>query len=101
MSAEETKASCLASLVRDEEHGGCSEADARYAHVSIAVFALTSEWQVDKALHHFVAATRLEGGGKEELPAAGGGKDRGVEWGPIWLTQVNARASRGAIPSRV
>lgn len=93
---EETE--CFAGLLLDEE-GGCSEAVdqiVREAHITVGVFRLCEEWNVEGALHHFLRATanaHREGGllleeQQEEGQRVPQGYD--VGWGAVWLAQVGA-----------
>lgn len=70
----------------------------RDAHLTVGMFLLCEEWDVDEALLHFSAAASTSRQRQESLPeeedSRGGGESvpsrDGTEWGPVWLLQVRA-----------
>lgn len=68
----------------------------RDAHLTVGLFLLCEEWDVDEALHHFSAAASTSRQQQESLAeeedSRGGGESvrspDGFEWGLVWLLQV-------------
>lgn len=98
---QRTEAECFAALLLEEEEGRCcsiavdGDTISEERQLAVGLFRLCEEWDVSRALDHFLAATTCNHRRRGSLEEPEQVKERqvlhedGPEWGAVWLAQAS------------